>query len=177
MLQNKGGRWGKGLIYCGLAHSSDGDGDSNDGDSGNNDSNSGSGSGDSNSGKKNNNQLKAAVEKVATAVDAALASILLASLAVQWASSQGSAECIILSAHAESIILSAPPTKSMILSALLAESMILSACAESIILSAGSAKQQPTKSCSRKFGNNGGVRGNSGGGDGFDIGSGNNDCS
>ncbi len=57
----------------------DGDGDSSNGDSGNNDSNSNIGGGDSNSGGKNNNQLKAAAEKAATAVDAALASILLAS--------------------------------------------------------------------------------------------------
>jgi hypothetical protein len=33
LLQNKGGRQGKGLICCALAHSGDGDGDSRDGDS------------------------------------------------------------------------------------------------------------------------------------------------
>jgi hypothetical protein len=58
---------------------SDGDADSGDGDSGDNDSNSNSGGGNSDSGGKNNNQLKPAVEKAATAVNAALASILLAS--------------------------------------------------------------------------------------------------
>jgi hypothetical protein len=57
---------------------SKGDADSGDGDSGDNDSNSNSGGGDSNSGGKNNNQLKPAAEKAATAVNAALASILLA---------------------------------------------------------------------------------------------------
>ncbi len=57
----------------------DGDGDSGDGNRGDNDSNSNSGGGDSDSGRKNNNQLKPAAEKAATAVDAALASILLAS--------------------------------------------------------------------------------------------------
>ncbi len=80
---------------------------------------------------------------------------------------QGGIESIILSAHAESIILSAPPAKSM----------ILSARAESIIHSAGGAKQQSTISCSGKCGNNGGSRGDSGGGNGFDVGSGNDDCS
>jgi hypothetical protein len=90
---------------------------------------------------------------------------------------QGGAKSIILSAHAESIILSAPPAESMILSAPPAESVKLSARAESIILSAGSVKQQSTISCSGKCGNDGGGRGNSGGGDGFDVGSGNNDCS
>ncbi len=58
---------------------SDGDADSGNGDSGDDDSNSDSGGGDSNSGGKNNNQLKPAAEKAATAVDAVLASILLAS--------------------------------------------------------------------------------------------------
>jgi hypothetical protein len=58
---------------------SNGDADSGDGDSGDNNSNSNSGGGDSNSGGKNNNQLKPAAEKAATAVNAALASILLAS--------------------------------------------------------------------------------------------------
>jgi hypothetical protein len=56
---------------------SNGDADSSDGDSGDDDSN--SGGGDSNSGGKNNNQLKPAAEEVATAVNAALISILLAS--------------------------------------------------------------------------------------------------
>jgi hypothetical protein len=46
---------------------------------------------------------------------------------------------MILSACAESIMLSAPP----------AESIILPARAESIILSAGGAKQQSTISCSK----------------------------
>ncbi len=73
---------------------------------------------------------------------------------------QGGAESIILSAHAESIILSAPP----------AESMILSARTESSTLSVGSAKLQSTKSCSGKCGDNGGSNR-------FDIGSGNNNCS
>ncbi len=45
----------------------------------NDDSNSNIGGGDSDSGGKNNNQLKAAAEKAVTAVDSALASILLAS--------------------------------------------------------------------------------------------------
>jgi hypothetical protein len=58
---------------------SDGDADSSDGDSGDDNSNSNSGGGDSNSGGKNNNQLKPAAEKAATAVNAALASILRAS--------------------------------------------------------------------------------------------------
>jgi hypothetical protein len=56
---------------------SNGDADSGDGDSGDDDSNSDSGGGDSDSGGKNNNQLKPAAEKAATAVNAALASILL----------------------------------------------------------------------------------------------------
>jgi hypothetical protein len=65
----------------------------------------------------------------------------------------------------------------ILISVPLAERMILSAGAESIILSASSAKQQSTKSCTRKCGDNGGSRGKSGGGDGFDVGSGNNNCS
>jgi hypothetical protein len=65
--------------------SDDSNGDSNsdatsgDGDSGDNNSNSDSGGSDSNSGRKNKNQLKPAAEKAATAVNAALASIILAS--------------------------------------------------------------------------------------------------
>jgi hypothetical protein len=55
--------------------------------------------------------------------------------------------------------------------------MILSAHAESIILSAGGTKQQSTKSCSRKCGDDGGGRGNSGGGNEFDVGSGDDNCS
>ncbi len=58
---------------------SNGEADSGNGDSSDDNSNSNSGGGDSNSGRKNNNQLKPAVEKAATAVDAVLASILLAS--------------------------------------------------------------------------------------------------
>ncbi len=58
---------------------SNGDADSGDGDSGDNNSNSNSGGGESNSIGKNNNELKSAVEKAATMVNAALASILLAS--------------------------------------------------------------------------------------------------
>ncbi len=58
-----------------------------------------------------------------------------------------------------------------------AESIILSLHAESIILSAGGAKQQSTISCSGKCGNDGSSRGNSGGGNGFDVDSGNNNCS
>jgi dihydrofolate synthase/folylpolyglutamate synthase len=58
---------------------SDADANSGDGDSGDADSNSDSGGSDSKSGGKNNNQLKPAAEKAATAVNAALASILLAS--------------------------------------------------------------------------------------------------
>jgi hypothetical protein len=58
---------------------SNGDADSGDGDSGVDDSNSNSGGGDSDSGGKNNIQQKPAAEKAATAVNAALASILLAS--------------------------------------------------------------------------------------------------
>ncbi len=58
---------------------SDSDANSGAGDSGDNDSNSNSGGSDSNSGRKNNNQLKPAAEKKATAVNAALASIILAS--------------------------------------------------------------------------------------------------
>jgi hypothetical protein len=38
-------------------------------------------------------------------------------------------------------------------------------------------KQQSTITCSRKCGDDGGGRGNSGGGNGFDIGSSDNDCS
>jgi hypothetical protein len=56
-----------------------GDGDSGGSDSGDNNSKSDSGGGNSHSGRKNNNQLKLAAEKAATAVNAALASILLAS--------------------------------------------------------------------------------------------------
>jgi hypothetical protein len=55
--------------------------------------------------------------------------------------------------------------------------MILSACTESIILSVGGAKQQSTKSCSRRCGNTGGRRGNSGSGDRFDVGSGDDNWS
>jgi hypothetical protein len=58
---------------------SDGDADSGNGDSGDNNSNSNRGSSNSDSGGKDNNQLKPAVEKAVKAVDAALASILLAS--------------------------------------------------------------------------------------------------
>jgi hypothetical protein len=58
---------------------SDGDGDSSNGDSGEGNSISNSGGGNSDSGGKNNNELKPAAEKAAMAVDAALASILLAS--------------------------------------------------------------------------------------------------
>ncbi len=58
---------------------SDSDANCSDGDSSDNDSNSNSGGSDSNSGRKNNNQLKPAAEKAATAVNAALASIILAS--------------------------------------------------------------------------------------------------
>ncbi len=60
--------------------SDDSNGDSDgDADSGDDDSNSDSGGGDSDSGGKNNNQLKPAEDKPATAVNAALASTLLAS--------------------------------------------------------------------------------------------------
>jgi hypothetical protein len=58
---------------------SNGDADSGNSDSGDNNSNSNSGGGDSNSGGKNNNQLKPAAEKATMAVNAPLASILLAS--------------------------------------------------------------------------------------------------
>ncbi len=58
---------------------SDGDADSSDGDSGDNNSNSNSSGGEINSGGKNNNQFKSAAEKAATMVNAALASIFLAS--------------------------------------------------------------------------------------------------
>ncbi len=58
---------------------SNGVGDSGNSGSGGDDSNSDSGGGDSDSGRKNNNQLKPAAEKAAIAVDAALASVLLAS--------------------------------------------------------------------------------------------------
>ncbi len=58
---------------------SDGVANSGNGDSGDDDSNSNSGGSDSNRGGKNNNQLKPAAEKAATVVNAALASILLAS--------------------------------------------------------------------------------------------------
>jgi hypothetical protein len=58
---------------------SEGDTDSVNGDSGDDDSSSNSGSSNSNSGRKNNNLLKPAAEKAATAINAALASILLAS--------------------------------------------------------------------------------------------------
>ncbi len=62
---------------------------------------------------------------------------------------------IIISVHAESIILSVSP-------------------AESIILSAGCAKQIINLSNSRKCGNNGGGRGDSGGSNGFEFHSSNN---
>jgi hypothetical protein len=65
----------------------------------------------------------------------------------------------------------------ILISALPIERMILSACAESIILSADGAKQQSTKSCSGKCGKDGGGRGDSGDGDRFDVGSGNANCS
>jgi hypothetical protein len=58
---------------------SDGDADSSNGDSGDDNSNRDSGGGNSDSGGITNNQLKPAVEKAAMVVDAALASILLAS--------------------------------------------------------------------------------------------------
>ncbi len=58
---------------------SDSDANSNDGDSSDSNSNSDSGASNSNSGRKNNNQLKPAAEKAATAVNAALTSIILAS--------------------------------------------------------------------------------------------------
>ncbi len=72
---------GSGDDYCSDNSNGDSDGDADigDGDSGDDDSNSNSGGGDSDSGGKNNNQLKPAAEKAAMAVDAALASILLAS--------------------------------------------------------------------------------------------------
>ncbi len=57
-----------------------------------------------------------------------------------------------------------------------AESIILSARVESIILSVGGAKEQSTKSCNGNCGDDGGGRGDSGGDDRFDIGSG-DDCS
>jgi hypothetical protein len=60
--------------------SDDSNGDSNgDADSGDGDKNSNSGGGDSDSGRKNNNQLKPAAEEAVMVVNAALASILLAS--------------------------------------------------------------------------------------------------
>ncbi len=90
---------------------------------------------------------------------------------------QGSTESIILSVHAASIILSLLPAESMILSPPPAESIIHSVHAESIILSAGGTKEQSIKSCSGNCGNNGGGRGDSGGGDRFDVGSGGDDCS
>ncbi len=55
------------------------DTDSGDGDSGDDDSNSHSGGSDRDSSGKYNNQLKPVAEKAATAVNAALASILIAS--------------------------------------------------------------------------------------------------
>ncbi len=58
---------------------SDCDANNGDGDSCDDNSNSNSGGSDSNSVRKNNNQLKPAVEKAAMAVNAALASIILAS--------------------------------------------------------------------------------------------------
>jgi hypothetical protein len=57
----------------------DGDGDSSNGGSGDDNNNSNSGGGNSNADGINNNQLKPAAEKAAIVVDAALASILLAS--------------------------------------------------------------------------------------------------
>jgi hypothetical protein len=65
----------------------------------------------------------------------------------------------------------------MILSAPPAESVILSARAESIILSMDGAKQHSTKSCSGDSGVNGGGRGNSGSNDVFGVGSSDDDCS
>jgi hypothetical protein len=66
---------------CSDNSNGDGNSDANsgDGDSGDDNSNSDSGGSNSNSGGKNNNQLKPAAEKAATAVNAALASIILAS--------------------------------------------------------------------------------------------------
>jgi hypothetical protein len=65
----------------------------------------------------------------------------------------------------------------LFISALPTESLILSARAESILLSACSAKQQSTKSYSGKCSKDGGGRGNRGGGDRFDNGSSGNNCS
>jgi hypothetical protein len=155
---------------------SDDDGDSGDGDSGNKDSNSDSSSSDSNSSGKNHNLLKAAAEKVATAVNAA-PPLNPSCLLSGTTSVQGGAESIILSAHTQSITLTATLAESMVLSAPPAESMILSAPpAESIIISAGGTKQQSTKSCSGKCGDDGGGRGDSDGSDRFDVSSGNDDC-
>ncbi len=65
----------------------------------------------------------------------------------------------------------------ILISALPAERRILSVRAESISLSAGKAEQQSTKSCSRKYDDGGGGRGDSCGGDRFVVGGGDNDCS
>jgi hypothetical protein len=65
----------------------------------------------------------------------------------------------------------------ILISAPSAESMMLSAHAESIIISAGSTKQQSTKSCHGKCNNDGGGIGDSGGGNRFDVGSSNDNCS
>jgi hypothetical protein len=140
---------------------SDGDADSGDGDSGDDDSNSNSGGGDSDSGGKKQRSTKTCSGRSG---DGGQCSPRLnpSSLLSCATSVQGGAESIILSVHAESIILSAQPALSMILSAPPAESIILSACgesiilsaggAESIILSAGGAKQQSTLSCSKNVG-------------------------
>jgi hypothetical protein len=65
----------------------------------------------------------------------------------------------------------------ILISALPRERMLSSACTESIILSEGSTKQKSTKSCSGKCGNDGSGRGDSGGGNRFGVGGGDDDCS
>jgi hypothetical protein len=142
---------------------SDDDGDSSNGDSGDDNSNSDSGSGDRDSGGKNNNQLKPAAEKEVKAVDAPLASIFLAS----WAARQ-------VSKAALRVILQRMLRASYSQHTL---RVWYSQQAESIILSAGNAKQQSTKTCSVKCGDNGGGRDDSGGGDGFVVGSRDRNCS
>jgi hypothetical protein len=67
-----------------------------------------SGSSNSNSGRKTTINLKAAAEKAAT--------VVLPQYFRSATNVQGCTESIILAAHAESIILSVPPSESMILS-------------------------------------------------------------
>jgi hypothetical protein len=127
-----------------------GNSDSGNGGSGNKDSNSNSGGSDSNSGKKNNNQLKAAVKKAAT---------------------MAAAEALVAAA---TVLTSVAATMMAV-----ATAMAMVQWQRQQRQQQGQwwqrqwqrwKKQQSTKSCSEKSSNDGGGRGVSGSGDGFDVG-------